>query len=174
MSDEGQREALRSQALRSHFATRAEEIQPSAELARRVAAIRPPARGRRLPLRMSALALGGVAVGAVVVAVVLAGHPAPASEHPGPLAPPRTTTTVIAPGPSATPGTTDGDGHGGPSASASASSPTGQGQTTGRGQTTGQSTGQPMGPTPSGSLTGSLPETPSSAADSVPTAPSAH
>ncbi|MBS2537201.1 hypothetical protein KGQ20_31035 [Catenulispora sp. NF23] len=165
MSDEGQQEALRS-----HFATRAEEIQPSAELARRVAAIRPPARGRRLPLRMSALALGGVAVGAVATAVVvLAGHPGPAPEYPGPLAPPKATTSVIAPGPSSTPGTTDGDGHHDASASASASSPAGQAM----GQSTGQSAGQSTGPTPSGSLTGP-PQTPSSAAHSVPTAPSAH
>lgn len=79
-------------ALRAHFAARAEGIHPSAELARRVAAIKPAASGRRFSLRIAALAAGGLAIGAATALVLLIGHPGSGPEHPAPLAPPATGT----------------------------------------------------------------------------------
>src|SRR4051812_36514782 len=81
--------------LRAHFAERAEDIQPSVELARRVSTIRPSTRKPWPSMRLSVLAFGGVAIGAAAAVALLFSHPASTGDRPSPLAPPSTSAHVI-------------------------------------------------------------------------------
>ncbi|MEY9855711.1 hypothetical protein ABH935_001315 [Catenulispora sp. GAS73] len=154
------------QALRSHFAARAEDIQPSADLARRVAAIRPSSPGRRFPLRMSALAIGTVAaVGAATVVLVLSTQPASAPGHTTPVAPPASTTTPTpTPSTSSTPDLPQITGSGLGSSSVPTSRSPGAPGSSGSSGLSGPSLSSPSSPAgsgsgagPSGSSSGGMP-----------------
>lgn len=96
--------------LRAYFAARAQDVQPSPELARRVAAIRPATGHRLLSRRASALALGGVALAGAAAFVLLAGQLSPGTDRPSPLAPPGTSGPPTRQPAASTPATVPGTG----------------------------------------------------------------